>query len=124
MKSALLVLALAAPSAAQPATTYLCIPEAMASVTQTPNGFTSATHPPGNTRMILSNTSGKWQATIHGRGPTFWDQCASEYFCEASAGFSGAFTRENGSDAFSASWLQGTGKETSMIAAMGKCTKL
>lgn len=106
------------------ATTYLCAPEAAAGIRQSFDDTYLAGKYQVNTRFILSDQSGKWMLQEEGVSTVLFDYCSSEYICQRSSGFGGAFWR-NENNMFSVhmmtSLIDHPGIEN--LVYSGKCVK-
>ena len=114
---------LAAPEAM--AKTYLCLPEVATALDQQENGtFSANVVDLSQFKFILTNESGRWLLKKSGTDGAIFDDCDTEYFCENSLGWAGAFYRLEGSKKFTIVFSWQKEQVYSLITAGGSCTEL
>lgn len=106
------------------ATSYLCVPEAGAAVTNDEHGtITSGAADVSLTKFVVTNESGKWIVKFLGSEVPLFDKCSSKDFCEHSGdGYSGAYWSSNG--LFSITWITTLEKRENLVVAKGRCSKI
>lgn len=124
----LAILALSGAALAQPteAERLLCIPE-VAAVTRDANGSLSAGRLDTEAKFIQSREGDRWVVRMHPQNVVLFDRCESEYFCDSSEGFGGAFLRERDTDGlirFTALWMTADSATRNAMTAKGYCTRI
>lgn len=115
--------ALAQPVHAQ---SLLCIPEAAAVARET-NGSFTAGRLDTQTKFIQSQEDGRWVVRMHPHDVVLFDNCESEFVCEASDGFGGGFSRNSGDQRgsrFTAFWMTGADGVSNANVAKGYCAQI
>lgn len=106
------------------ADTYLCIPEAGATVISESGIITAGAAKVDTVKFIQSQDSGKWSVKMLGDNHAMFDECISKYHCESSRGWGGVFMRNNDDALFSVVWMTLDGNKRHLVSAKGKCSKL
>lgn len=105
---------------------WLCIPEASATVIDSGTSFQSGALETSN-KFILSAENGGLSVKLHPSGYVAFSNCPTEFFCDGSPYFTGAFMRSidtSGRQVFTAFWMTAAGSSKHANSAKGYCTEI
>jgi len=103
------------------ATSYLCIPEVAASVSDSANGFESSTKTASD-KYLLSDTSGKWSLKYFGDDYELMS-CESEFLCRTPNGFRRLFSLSK-AGIFTYIVDMNDGASSEVFVVKGECAKI
>jgi len=99
--------------------TFVCTTEAIAGVSDMPDGVISGTVYSGSRTFLYAQIDGRWvvKPTGYSDGYVLFDHCDG-FICQSSEGYAGTFIFDKQALTFSATWF---GEHTLMVGK-GRCT--
>ena len=106
------------------AESYLCVPEAGASVMHGGGEpIRARIEDDSDNKFIVTNNSGQWLVKLLGRDEAVYE-CSSPNYCEGSKAYVGTFIRYT-DGVFSATWLASDKQGHQFLTAVkGRCSKI